>query len=45
METVDESVKLKVRKANIKVNLVQLKGQYYFKTLRQKLNWGLAARN
>ena len=45
METVDESVKLKVRKANIKVNLVQLKGQHYFKTLRQKLNWGLDARN
>src|SRR5690606_1239333 len=45
METVDETVKLKVRKANIKVNLVQLKGQHYFKTLRQKLNWGLDARN
>lgn len=45
METVDESVELKVRKANIKVNLVQLKGQHYFKTLRQKLNWGLDARN
>lgn len=45
METVDESVKLKVRKADIRVNLVQLKGQHYFKTLRQKLNWGLDARN
>lgn len=45
METVDESVKLTVRKADVKVNLVQLKGQHYFKTLRQKLNWGLDARN
>lgn len=45
METVDESVKLKVRKADIHVNLVQLRGQHYFKTLRQKLNWGLDARN
>jgi NAD+ kinase len=45
METVDETAKLMVKKANIKVNLVQLRGQHYFKTLRQKLNWGLDARN
>src|SRR5690606_18821605 len=45
METVDESAKLMVKKANIRVNLVQLRGQHYFKTLRQKLNWGLDARN
>lgn len=45
METVDETVKLMVKKANIRVNLVQLRGQHYFKTLRQKLNWGLDARN
>jgi NAD+ kinase len=45
MATVDESVKLKVKKANLKVNLVQLKGHHYFKTLRQKLNWGLDIRN
>lgn len=45
METVDESAKLMVKKANIRVNLVQLCGQHYFKTLRQKLNWGLDARN
>jgi NAD+ kinase len=43
--TVDSSVTLKIVKAKFKVNLVQLKGQHYFKTLRQKLNWGLDIRN
>lgn len=44
-ETVDESVKLKVRKERFKAHLIQLPGQHYFKTLRQKLNWGLDPRN
>jgi NAD+ kinase len=43
--SVNSSVKLKVRKGDFHVNLVQLEGQHYFKTLRQKLNWGLDARN
>jgi NAD+ kinase len=43
--SVDSSVQLKVSKADFKVNLVQLDGTHYFKTLRQKLNWGLDARN
>lgn len=43
--TVDRSVKLKITKANFKVNLIQLEGHHYFKTLRQKLNWGLDIRN
>ncbi|HEX6224089.1 MAG TPA: NAD kinase [Chryseolinea sp.] len=43
--SVDSSVKLKVSKADFKVNLVQLEGTHYFKTLRQKLNWGLDVRN
>lgn len=42
---VDESVKLKVIKERFKVNLICLEGQHYFKTLRQKLNWGLDIRN
>lgn len=42
---VDDSVKLKVLKENFKVNLILLEGQHYFKTLRQKLNWGLDIRN
>lgn len=44
-ETVDESVKLKVMKERFKAHLIQLPGQHYFKTLRQKLNWGLDIRN
>jgi len=43
--SVDSSVRLKVSKADFKVNLVQLEGTNYFKTLRQKLNWGLDVRN
>lgn len=43
--TVDNTVKLTIRKADFIVNLVQLEGHHYFKTLRQKLNWGLDARN
>jgi NAD+ kinase len=43
--TVDDTVKLKVVKETFKVNLVLLEGHHYFKTLRQKLNWGLDIRN
>ncbi|RAW03087.1 NAD kinase [Pseudochryseolinea flava] len=43
--SVDASIKLKVSKGNFSVNLIQLEGQHYFKTLRQKLNWGLDIRN
>jgi NAD+ kinase len=45
MASVDASIKLKVSKADFRVNLVQLEGTHYFKTLRQKLNWGLDVRN
>lgn len=45
METIDSSVTLKVKKADFKANLIQLEGHHYFKTLRQKLNWGLDIRN
>lgn len=43
--TVDHSVKLKVKKGDFTVNLIQLEGHHYFKTLREKLNWGLDIRN
>jgi NAD+ kinase len=43
--SVDSSVQLTIKKAHFKVNLIQLQGQHYFKTLRQKLNWGLDIRN
>ncbi len=44
-ETVDERVKLKIKKERFKAHIIQLPGQHYFKTLRQKLNWGLDIRN
>lgn len=44
-ETVDETVKLKILKERYKAHLIQMPGQHYFKTLRQKLNWGLDLRN
>jgi NAD+ kinase len=45
ISTVDHTVKIKVTKGDFRVNLIQLEGQHYFKTLRQKLNWGLDIRN
>ncbi|MDH4057566.1 MAG: NAD kinase, partial [Cyclobacteriaceae bacterium] len=45
MAIVDASVKLLVKKESFSANLVQFEGQHYFKTLRQKLNWGLDIRN
>lgn len=44
-ETVDESVKLKIRKEKFQVKLIRLSSQNYFNTLRQKLNWGVDIRN
>ena len=44
-ESVEDSVKLKIQKELFKAHLIQLPGQHYFKTLRQKLNWGLDIRN
>jgi len=44
-ETIDDTVKLVVKKEKFKVKLVILPGHHYFKTLRQKLNWGLDVRN
>lgn len=43
--TVDNSIKLSVRKENFKARLVNLKGSNFFDTLRNKLNWGLDIRN
>jgi NAD+ kinase len=43
--SVDASVKLTVKKAAFQIRLIQIEGHHYFKTLRQKLNWGLDVRN
>lgn len=44
-EVVDNSVQLNVKKEDFCINLVKLEDNNYFKTLRQKLNWGLDVRN
>jgi len=44
-ERVNEEVKLEIVKESFKAHLIQLPDQHYFKTLRQKLNWGLDIRN
>ncbi len=43
--TVDNSIKLSVRKENFRAKLINLKGYNFFDTLRNKLNWGLDIRN
>jgi len=44
-ETVDGNTQLRVRKEKFTIKLVLLPGYHYFKTLRQKLNWGVDVRN
>jgi len=39
------NVKLKITKANFNINLIRLKDESFFSTLRQKLLWGLDTRN
>ena len=44
-ETIDQSVKLKIRKQDFHVNLLRLNNQDFPSTLRNKLMWGLDKRN
>ncbi len=44
-ETIDQSVKLKIRKQDFHVNLLRLNNQNFPSTLRNKLMWGLDKRN
>jgi NAD+ kinase len=44
-ETIDDSVKLKIKRATFKVKLLQMEGHSHFNTLRKKLNWGIDIRN
>jgi NAD+ kinase len=43
--TVDGKVKLYVEKGSFRAKLVKLEGSTFLGTLRNKLNWGLDARN
>lgn len=42
---IDRNTRITITRAPFKANLILLEGQHYFKTLRQKLNWGLDIRN
>lgn len=44
-ETIDEDAELRIKKENFTARLVKLEDNNYFKTLRQKLNWGFDIRN
>ncbi len=44
-ESVDNNIKLAVRKEDFQAKLVTFSNSNYFDTLRQKLNWGLDLRN
>jgi len=42
---IDKPIKFHVRKANFQLNLIRLSNESYLSTLRNKLLWGLDARN
>jgi NAD+ kinase len=42
--TMDSSIKLLIRKSNIKFNFIKLKEQSFYSTIRNKLMWGLDIR-
>jgi NAD+ kinase len=42
---IDKSIKFHVRKADFQLNLIRLSNESYLSTLRNKLLWGLDARN
>ncbi len=44
-QSVDDSVKISVRREEFEAKLVRFNDHKYFDTLRHKLNWGLDARN
>ena len=43
--TIDSSLDFTVKKADFKINLIQLKGQSFVTTIREKLMWGEDKRN
>lgn len=44
-DSFETGVRLQIRKADFEVSLIRLKSERYFETLRNKLLWGLDARN
>jgi NAD+ kinase len=45
IEKIDNTTRLEVSKENFKINLLRLSNQFFYKTIREKLNWGLDIRN
>lgn len=43
--SVEDGVELRIAKASFKINLIRLSGDHFFRTIREKLNWGLDNRN
>jgi hypothetical protein len=42
---INPETELKMRKAGFRINLLQMKDQYFFRTIREKLSWGQDIRN
>lgn len=45
IEKIDNTIRLDISKENFKINLLRLSNKFFFKTIREKLNWGLDIRN
>jgi NAD+ kinase len=45
IENVNNSIDLIVRKEDFTINLLQMSNKNFFRTIREKLNWGLDVRN
>jgi NAD+ kinase len=45
IEKIENSIRLDIRKESFKINLLRLSNQFFYKTIREKLNWGLDIRN
>jgi len=44
-QKVSTGTELEITRASFEIRLVRLPGRHFFKTIREKLNWGLDARN
>jgi NAD+ kinase len=45
IEKIGNTIRLDISKENFKINLLRLSNQDFYKTIREKLNWGLDIRN
>jgi NAD+ kinase len=45
IEKIDSTIRLDISKENFKINLLRLSNKFFFKTIREKLKWGLDLRN